>query len=119
VFRCLSYALIAPIIFLVALDIVAYVIARTIGAPSHPPPPVVHVTSETNQAKDSAGGGSSTAIIPDFPMTYNAASGEANELSGVGQFSPPITRPSSPTHDRKLRQRGGGGQNVAAAGSSS
>ncbi|KDQ21860.1 hypothetical protein BOTBODRAFT_169048 [Botryobasidium botryosum FD-172 SS1] len=106
VFRCLSYALIAPIVFLVALDIVAYVIARTIGAPSHPPPPVVLVTSESDDANNSAGAPPST--IPDFPSTYNASpsSGEANELSGVGLFSPPATRPSSPTADRKLRSRG-------------
>jgi len=111
VFRILSFAVFAPLLFLAFLDITAYVIARTLQAPTDRQRtlvPVVAVTTDSDKhAKlDSLdpNSGSTVSHLGRPPAhgepisVFHFAANEA--LSGVGLFSPAPSRPPSPTISR-------------------
>ncbi|KAF8313451.1 hypothetical protein DL93DRAFT_2156230 [Clavulina sp. PMI_390] len=117
-FRLISIAIISPVLLLGLMDVTAYVIARTLHAPKdkrrrdmksvEPQTAIASSasapTSPTSQSPPIPRAGS-TMTIPGFSsaqvqpswLAFHAA---AEKLSGVGEFSPPITRATTPSNER-------------------
>jgi len=121
-FRFMAYAAVSPIIVLALLDIAAYMIARTIGAPSgkgrarqmvtvnhETTPPTIAITSSLDNSEVSTRSnghgthdedeGDDARLSPSYPADSFSNPGEL--LSGAGLFSPPQSRPGSPGVQRK------------------
>jgi len=118
-FRLLSFAILAPLIALGLMDVTAYVIARTLHAPKDKPRTPASVSAVP--AVSSQPSRDTTDTVPSRPPSLSRgtsalsvhgrppAHGEPawftfpaadEKLSGVGVFSPPITRSPSPSNDR-------------------
>jgi len=128
-FRTVALVVAAPLIFFFALDIVAYLIARTVGAGS---PHNRHGTSNTSahivSIPQSTSKDTPSIVISDtsilssfakhghqlptppsedqsptakFPTHFTSASEGNFALAGEGMFSPPESRSNSPPLDRK------------------
>lgn len=111
-FRALAFVILAPLVLIGLLDIIAYAIARTLRAPKDKqrrPELVVPLESTASSVARSR-----SDLIPRNRMTSSSSSihgrpavhGEAawftfpaadEKLSGVGIFSPPISRSPTPS----------------------
>ncbi|KAH9949604.1 hypothetical protein B0H21DRAFT_102710 [Amylocystis lapponica] len=110
-FRVLAFVVIIPCVLLLLLDVVSYVIARTLGviedtkastsetlvAPSTPSTPSIAIHDASAPDPD-------TLPLTTPPPIYfrNPTEEEGNlRLSGVGTFSPAPSQPPSPTLSRR------------------
>jgi len=103
-FRLLTFVILAPLILIGILDITAYVIARTLRAPKDRQRPALIVTPETTTSSSS---GERTASISSIhgrtpahgePLWFTFPAAD-EKLSGVGIFSPPISRAPTPSSE--------------------
>ncbi|KAI0031742.1 hypothetical protein K488DRAFT_86530 [Vararia minispora EC-137] len=101
-FRVLAFLTILPVILLTLLDVTSYVIARTLGDPTAstsarfvplpPSPPPERANADARPPPP-------TIVVG--PASPTAHSRPADELAGVGVFSPAGSAPSSPVLGRK------------------
>ncbi|KAI0789111.1 hypothetical protein C8Q75DRAFT_703073, partial [Abortiporus biennis] len=119
-FRILAFLLIAPFVLLTLLDVVSYIIARTLGVIDDTKASTSYIEVLPESSSPSVGSEAPSILIQDESSSDSVSMKDGGEitpmrqqsvgfpgeggnlkLSGVGVFSPAPSQPPSPTLSRK------------------